>query len=211
MKIILRVVVASLLYLSSISVVSATFIYTVEGDVTGIYGNGPSVNVLGLSRGDKVSYQFLVNTERPGFVKYADNSINHIEDDITPDWSYIRFYAELLNISYIVNETYYNFGMTNYLAENVDDPTFSSLFGRVVVGPDKLYFDSSAFIEDWQLGDSVFSSHWWHDSITGEFITLHSQLNITELVTVPLPSSLLLLASAFTALFSLSRRGRQHT
>ncbi len=193
------------------SALSASFIYTVEGSVTGIYGNGPSVDALGFSYGDNITYQFLVDTERSGFVKYADGSIEYIDDFISGDSSYVRFYAELVNMPYTVNDTYYNWGRTYYLAQNIDDPAYSSPVGSVIVGPDMLRFGSSAYIQDWQLGDDVFGAHNWHDSVTGEYITLHSQLNITEISSVPLPSSLFLLASSFTVLLRLSKRNNERT
>ena len=111
-----RIIVAYLLCLMTGNAFSAPVWYTVEGVVSGIYGNGPSVDGLGLSFGDEVTYRFLIDTERSGFIDLGDGSIQYVEDEVTDDRSYVRFYAELIDISYTVSETYYNWGFTNYVA-----------------------------------------------------------------------------------------------
>lgn len=200
-----RIIVTYLSCLLSGNVFGAPVLYTVEGVVSGIYGNGPSVDGLGLSFGDEVTYRFIIDTERSGFIDSGDGSIQYVEDEVTNDWSYVRFYAELIDISYTVSETYYNWGFTNYFAENIDNPAYSTLLGSVVVGPDKLYLNSSSYVEDWQLGDAFGSAHWWHDPESDEFITLNTQLSLTEITAVPLPSAIWLFGSGLLGLIGMAR------
>lgn len=192
------------------SILASPVLYTVEGTVSGIYGNGPSVDDLGFTFGSDVTYQFIIDTDRSGFIDLGDGSIEYVQDSSTIDSSYTNFYAELVSISYSVTDTYYNSGFSNYYATNIDEPAYSSLIGRVVVGSDKLYLDSSSYIENWQIGDIFGGAHLWHDSVSGDFITLHTQLNLTEITAVPLPGSLLLLSSVI-ALIPLSIRKKQRT
>lgn len=196
----------ALLSLLSKNILASPVLYTVEGTVSGLYGNGPSVDNLNFSSANDVTYQFLIDTERAGFIDSGDGTIEYVQNSPTNTY----FYAELVNISYSVSDTYYNNGFTNFYAANIDEPAYSSLVGRVVVGSDKLYIDSSAYIEDWKIGDSFASAHLWHDSVSGEFITLHSRLSLTEITAVPLPSSFLLLSSVIT-LIPLAMRKRKKT
>jgi len=199
-----------LLSLITKSVLASPVLYTVEGTVSGVYGNGPSVDDLGFSFGSDVTYQFLIDTDRSGFVDLGDGSIEYVQDSSSADSSYTNFYAELVSISYSVTDTYYNWGRSNNFATNINEPAYSSLIGRVTVGPDKLYLDSSSYIENWQIGDAFGGTHWWHDSVSDDFITLRTQLNLTDITAVPLPGSLLLFSSAI-ALISLSLRKRKTT
>lgn len=199
-----------LLSLTTKDILASPVIYTVEGTVTGIYGNGPSVSDLNISPGSDVTYQYLIDTDRAGFIDLGNGSIEYAQDSSTIDSSYTNFYAELVNISYSVTDTYYNNGFSNYYATNINEPAYSSLIGRVVVGPDRLYLDSSSYIDNWRIGDIFGGAHLWHDSVSGEFVTLRTQLSLTEITTVPLPGSLLLLTSAIS-LISLSIRKKQST
>ena len=204
-----RIIVTYLSCLLSGNVFGAPVLYTVEGVVSGIYGNGPSVDGLGLSFGDEVTYRFLIDTERSGFIDLGSGSLQYVEDEMSDDWSYERFYAELVGISYTVTETYYNWGFNNYYAENIDDPAYSSLLGRVVVGPDKLYLDTSSYVENWQLADTFGSAHWWHDPESDEFISLYAQLSLTEITAVPLPSAVWLFGSGLLGLAGLAIRKKE--
>ncbi len=203
--------IISILLLSLIpkSILASPVIYTVEGSVSGIYGNGPSVDGLGFSFGSDVTYQFLIDTDRSGFVELSDGSIEYVPDSSSTDSSYTNFYAELVSISYSVTDTYYNWGLSNYFAANINSPAFSSPLGRVTVGPGLLYLDSASYIENWQIGDAFGGAHLWHDSVSSDFITLHTQLSLTDITAVPLPSSLLLFSSAI--LIPLFIRRKTHT
>jgi hypothetical protein len=99
-------------------------LYTVEGTVSGIYGNGPSVNDLNIYFGSDVAYQFLIDTDRSGFIDLGDGSIKYVHDTSSIDSSYTNYYAELVNISYSVTDTYYNNGFSNYYATNINEPAY---------------------------------------------------------------------------------------
>lgn len=199
------VISTTLFSLIAKSVLASPILYTVAGTVSGVYGNGPSVDDLGLSLRSDVTYQFLIDIDRSGFVDFGDGSIEYVQDSSSADSSYTNFYAELVSISYSVTDTYYNMGYSNNFATNIYEPAYSSQIGMVTVGPDKLYLDSSSYIENWQIGDTFRGAHWWHDSASDDFITLHTELTLTDITAVPLPGSLLLFSSAL-ALIPLSIR-----
>ena len=170
--------------------------YKVDGYLSGLYGDGPSVVALDLNFMDPISYEFIIDIEKSGYSLESDGSKTTHENTSSASDTEEYFYAELLEISYVVNDTYYNWGRENYYAANIDSFAYSSLVGRVMVGPELLYLDTSSYISEWQVGDSFRGAHWWHDSVNGEFITLHSSLTLTEVSEVPIVSSLLLFVSS---------------
>ena len=153
--------------------------YQLEGHVRGIYGEGPSVENLGLQVGDYIKYVFVTDKTKPACIHYEDR-IDFPEDVNNEFETNTSYYASLIDISYQLPDTYYNFTSTNYIATDISSPTYpNGPFTRITAGPPLLYVDSSSYLADWKEGDELGGAHWWHDSINGEFITMHTSLVLT--------------------------------
>ena len=80
MKKIQFLLISILLIMFSSIAVSSPIYYKVEGFVSGIYGNGPSVEALNISRSDIVSYSFIIDRNLPGYTLSSNGSISYAED-----------------------------------------------------------------------------------------------------------------------------------
>ncbi len=187
----MRFIQFSLLFFSTY-VFAEPYRYVLEGEIRSIYGDTYVIDNLEVSRGDYVRYVFLIDTEEIGYTDYLGNIECH-DDYFGENESRVNFYAELIEISYQIDDTYYGFEDINYVATTIDDiATFpGGPFTRLTIGPSMLYFDTSP-IEMWQVGEIFGAAHWWHDSATEVFHTMHMDLKLVEIE----PSTLLLDHSA---------------
>lgn len=144
--------------------------YQLEGQVSGIYGEGPSVVNLGLNVGDYVKYVFVVDKTKPACIHY-ENVIDYLEDTDN------NYFAKLIDISYQLSDTYYNFNNTNYYATDISSPSGTGT--TITAGPPLLFVNSSSYLVDWEEGDQIFGTHYWHDSTNDNFITMHIPLILT--------------------------------
>ena len=170
---------------------SSPVLYRVAGDFTLLAADNVVLDDLGVSFSDKVIYEFIIDTERNGFYKYSNGSIYFIEDDA----SHVNFFAELITTSYNMTRPYNNRYGDNYVASNITPEDLSSE-SSVFIGPDTLHLKASSYIQDWQLGDSFDGIHYWDDDQVQDLVILKSQLTLTKIEPVPLPSSIILFMSS---------------
>lgn len=155
--------------------------YVLEGDIRSIDGDDTTIDNLNISVGDYVRYVLLIDTAENGYTDYSGEIECH-EDYLDENESRENFYAELLEISYKIGDTYYGFENTNYTASTIDSPTYpDGPFTRLTVGPELLYFDSTSPIETWEAGEVFGGAHLWHDAVTEEFHTMHLNLELIEI------------------------------
>jgi len=155
--------------------------YTLEGSVRAVYGNKDAVNALGLQAGDSINYAFVVDEVLEGFTLYGDE-VGCDSSSADENQEVVSYYAELESISYTIADTYYNFDSTNYLAADIT-PLYgdNQPYTVVVVGQERIYFHFEGFLKNYNIGDTITGVHWWHDSMSGEFMTMFTDLLLADI------------------------------
>lgn len=156
--------------------------YSIEGNVRAVYGDEIAIENLTLKAGDPVVFSFIIDENVRGFTDYGNEDIGCVEDRISENEIVTSYYAELEYISYSIADTYYDWGHTNYLASDIkSELSFENEYTLVVVGQERIYFDSNIFLKNKTIGDTITGVHWWHDSFSEKFMTMYVDLFITEI------------------------------
>lgn len=160
---------------------SQPYVYVAEGEVSGIYGSDEDKARVDVQPEDYVRFEFLVDKDIKGFRK-GDGEIECLGDYSHESGVEERFYAELLDTSYYIDDTYYGYDTVNYYGFNFYPvSTTDSSYSILEVGPVIMYFNSESIIEDWEVGEPVIGSHGWHDSVSDGFVSMLMDLEITEI------------------------------
>lgn len=162
---------------------AALTVYEFDGQVTGIYGSGPSLDALGLAFGTPVHYVVAVDRAADGYLVQGDGTRIDLTDVWTsPEESLDYFFAELLSAPYPRSASYG--GWDRELFYGVDQVSTAfpdcDVLGRLYVGLERFGIDGCAPVADWAPGLDVGSAHIWHDPDTGQTITIYAQMTVTS-------------------------------
>jgi hypothetical protein len=189
---------------------AASYLFEFDGQVTSIYGSGPSLDATGMVPGAPVHYSVLVHRGDDGYYLSGDGS-KWIVPDVwnSPEDNHDSFYAELVSAPYPSPGSYY--GWNRELFWGVDDVSTSfpdcAVLGRLFVGVELFHIDGCGLpVAEWAPGMSVGSGHIWHDADTGEPITLYTRMTVTSAIVIPepVPSLGLLGVSFLTSLLGIA-------
>lgn len=173
---------------------NSAVIYTLEGRITGVFGDSPSLNNLNLSFGDYLSYKILIDFNRRAFWTDSIGNKNFREDRAQGDEVHDFYYAELLASSYIQPFDAI-FSRTSFVGENVFNGRFynPSSFTRLFIGNYALQLSTPSIFPDWDIGTEVGSWNFWQDIETNSNSSFFGRLAITNKQNVPEPSTFLLM------------------
>ncbi|MCU7874988.1 MAG: VPLPA-CTERM sorting domain-containing protein [Candidatus Thiodiazotropha sp. (ex Lucinoma borealis)] len=212
-------VALSLIILFGIStspVQAASAYYTFEGYIDSLGSDplGEAANI-GLGLFDPVTYTLEVDFTGTGYrtfsggayEEFTDRSGSFYGSDYITDY----FYSSLISSSHsplspkkyaAYNEfVNYNLGVSTEWSNNTAS-------GELHVGNPLTIQSQHRTVQDWLIGESLQGFYAYGDETAGTDGMIHSSLTLTSVNTsvVPLPASVLLMASGLIGLFGFSKR-----